>query len=771
MPYTENKEKAIYSSRTIDPYIKLIKSRYPTVDIEELLSYAGIETWEAADQSHWFTQTQINLFYERAAELTHNPDLAHEAGLYCVSPDAFGFVRTYALSFINPHTMFYKIGDVIRQLTRSSEYVSRKISDTGVEITVTPVEGIKEESFQCRNRMGVFEAGIENFNYKLETIDHPECLFRGDKVCRYVVRWKITKYAKLKRLRNISAVTLPFLNIPVAFFEPGALLATIPLSIAAFAVMDRTSTDQELKEFSNSMEQLVDSRDQLMEQLDANYNNAMLTSEIGHAISSLGSIDRVLNSVVKVLSKRLDFDRGMILLANEDRTRLSYRAGFGHITEHRMILERATFRLDNPDSRGVFVEAYKEQTPFLVNDFEGFERRHTTHSVNIAKALGVKSFVCCPIICEGESVGVLAVDNLKSSRPLMQRDKSLLMGIAPVIGVAIRNAEHLLAKDKEFRSTLQVLAASIDARDPLTAGHSEKVTEYAVGICDEMDLDVEFRECVRVAALLHDYGKIGVPDAILKKEGRLTAEEYEIIKTHSNKTRDILSQINFEGKYIEVPEIAGAHHEKWNGEGYPDKLAKEDIPFGARIVAVADFFEAITSKRHYRESMPIQVALDEVVKESGVSFDPYVVDAFLRYYEQHSDGGPYGESGGGGGKNVCRIRPRRISVESLAEVRTEKGAMEGQTSDVSSTGAYLSVPEDINEGLFIRVTLHLPGLDRPLEAAGRVAWVNSGDRRPKPHFPEGVGVEFTDFPEDCERSLQEFVEQNLPKTQVSGSVH
>ena len=285
-----------------------------------------------------------------------------------------------------------------------------------------------------------------------------------------------------------------------------------------------------------------------------------------------------------------------------------------------------------------------------------------------------------------------------------------------------------------------------------------------------MDLDVEFRECVRVAALLHDYGKIGVPDAILKKEGRLTAEEYEIIKTHSNKTRDILSQINFEGKYVEVPEIAGAHHEKWNGEGYPDKLANEDIPFGAIIVALADFFEAITSKRHYRESMPIQVALDEVVKESGEAFDPCVVDAFLRYYK-HYNGGPYGESGGGGGENVCSIRPRRISVESLAEVRTEKGAMEGQTSDVSSTGAYLSVPEDINEGLFIRVTLHLPGLDRPLEAAGRVAWVNSGDRRPKPHFPEGVGVEFTDFPEDCERSLQEFVDQNLPKTQVSGSVH
>ena len=771
MPYTEKKEKAIYSSRTIDPYLKLIKSRYPSVDLGEILNYAGIDPWEVADQSHWFSQRQINLFVERAVELTRNPHLPHEAGRYGVSPETFGFVRTYALSFINPHTMFDKIGDVVQQLIRSSTYVSRKISNTGVEVTVSPLEGIKEEPFQCENRMGVFEAAIENFNYKLENIDHPECMFRGDQECRYVIRWQITKAAKLMRLRNLSIVVLPSLNIPAFFYNPIALLVSVPLSIAAYTFLNQTSTKAQLDELHNSMEHLSTSRDQLMEQLDINYNNAMLTSEIGHAISSLGSIDHVLSSVVKVLAKRLDFDRGMILLANEEKSRLSYRAGFGHDKEHRMILERAIFRLDNESSRGVFIEAYKEQMPFLVDDFEGFERRHTTHSVNVAKALGVKSFVCCPIVCEGESVGVLAVDNLKSSRPLMQRDKSLLMGIAPVIGVAIKNAEHLLAKDREFRSTLQVLAASIDARDPLTAGHSEKVTEYAVGICDEMNLGVEFRECVRVASLLHDYGKIGVPDAILKKDGRLTVDEYEIIKTHSKQTREILSQINFEGKYLDVPDIAGAHHEKWDGNGYPDGLAKADIPLGARIVAVADFFEALTSKRHYRDPMPIQVALDEVVKESGVAFDPQVVDAFIRYYKRHYNDGSYGGAGGGGGENVCKLRPKRVSLESPAEVWTDKGTLEGKALDISSSGAYITVPEDINKGLFVRVTLQLPGYDLPLEAAGRVAWVNNGDRRPKPHFPEGVGVEFTNFNEEGEESLQDYINEKLPASQGAGTMH
>jgi HD-GYP domain-containing protein (c-di-GMP phosphodiesterase class II) len=542
--------------------------------------------------------------------------------------------------------------------------------------------------------------------------------------------------------------------------------------VAVYAILDRAMSKAELTEVNSSIEHLTESRDQLMEQLDANYNNAMLTSEIGQAISSLDSIDRVLKSVVEVLGKRLDFDRGMIMLTNEERTRLSYRAGFGHIDEHRFILERASFRLDNPDSRGVFVEAFKEQKPFLVDDFEAFERRHTAHSINVAKALGVKSFVCCPIVCEGETVGVLAVDNLKTSRSLMQRDKSLLMGIAPVIGVAIRNAEHLLAKDREFRSTLQVLAASIDARDPLTAGHSEKVTELSVGICNAMGLGVEFRECVRVASLLHDYGKIGVPDAILKKDGRLNHEEYEIIKTHSNKTRDILSQINFEGKYQDVPEIAGSHHEKWDGQGYPDGLIGEDIHLGARIVAVADFYEAVTSKRHYREPMPTNVAVRLVREQSGTAFDPVVVEAFLRYLEESENGGPQdGEGGDGGGQKLCVLRKTRVPVKAPAKIKTEQATINGQVHDVSDSGAYLSVPNDMDEGLMIRVTLHLPGYERPLEAAGRIAWLNCGDRRPKPHFPEGVGVEFTAFNDSCEDDLQDYVQQNQPVHKYHGSIH
>jgi HD-GYP domain-containing protein (c-di-GMP phosphodiesterase class II) len=250
--------------------------------------------------------------------------------------------------------------------------------------------------------------------------------------------------------------------------------------------------------------------------------------------------------------------------------------------------------------------------------------------------MGVKSFICCPVIFEGESLGVLAVDNLKTKKPLLQRDINILMGIANQIGISINNASLIDARFKQFQSILQVLAATTDARDPITAGHSVKVTEYAVGICNELGFAYSYTEMIRVASLLHDYGKIGVDDSILKKPGRLDENEYEHIKTHAEKTKDILEQINFEGIYKEVPVIASSHHEKLDGTGYPNNLISEEIHFGAKIIAVADVFEALTSQRHYRDPLPVNEAFDYLVNKIGVHFDKDCVESLISHYNSQA---------------------------------------------------------------------------------------------------------------------------------------
>ena len=149
-----------------------------------------------------------------------------------------------------------------------------------------------------------------------------------------------------------------------------------------------------------------------------------------------------------------------------------------------------------------------------------------------------------------------------------------------------------------------------------------------------MNLGKDYRDMIQVAALLHDYGKIGVPDSLLKKPRKLTPEEFEVIKTHSEKTRSILKQVHFEGIFSRVPDIAGAHHEKIDGSGYPNGLRGDEIPLGAKIIAVADFFEAITAKRHYRNPMPIEKATRLLQEESGLHFEEKIVDAFFRYFNK-----------------------------------------------------------------------------------------------------------------------------------------
>ena len=622
--------KPLYNSRIIDTYIKLIKSKYPFINIAELLELAEIQPYEVADQGHWFTQAQVNTFHERASRLTGNPNLSREAGRYAASPDAIGALRQYVLSMVGPAKVYEVIKSASANLTRSSVYESRKISANKIEITVTPNPGVQEKPFQCENRAGFFECIAMMFQSKMPHVDHPECIFKGGKVCRYIITWDKPRVSAWQEVRNaLGGLLLVLSGIFVCFGASTALKLTIPVLAAIAALVELFRQKREKESLQERLDNFQGSTDKLLEQINFNYNNSLVTNEIGRAISRQTSIEDILASVVLVLEKRLDYDRGLILLADQSRTKLSFRAGFGYPTDKISTLSKTSFHLNRPESQGVFVISMREQKPFLVNDINELDGNLSLRSLEFARKLGSQSFICCPIICDGESVGILAVDNLKSKRPLLQSDISLLMGIAPVIGISIQNANLLEAKFSQFSSFLKVMAASIDARDPLTAGHSDKVTQYSVEICKELGLGAAEIEMIRVAALLHDYGKIGVPDAILKKNGRLTDMEYEIVKTHCYKTRDILDQVNFEGIYAQVPEIAGAHHEKIDGTGYPKGLKEKDIPLGAKIIAVADFFEAVTAMRHYREPMLIEEAFRLLREGAGSHFDRKVVEALI----------------------------------------------------------------------------------------------------------------------------------------------
>ncbi len=200
-----------------------------------------------------------------------------------------------------------------------------------------------------------------------------------------------------------------------------------------------------------------------------------------------------------------------------------------------------------------------------------------------------------------------------------------------------RNIKEILEVNKRLDKlnwgTLTALARAIDAKSPWTAGHSERVTHLALKIGRILGLTRRQSDNLEQAGLLHDIGKIGIPARILDKPGKLTDKEYRIIFEHPEKGVKILQPIE---EYAEVIPVAMQHHEWFNGKGYPDGLSGEKISFGARILAVADVFDALTSDRPYRDGMPIEIAAEMIREGSGTQFDPKVVEAFLKLLEEES---------------------------------------------------------------------------------------------------------------------------------------
>ncbi len=243
-----------------------------------------------------------------------------------------------------------------------------------------------------------------------------------------------------------------------------------------------------------------------------------------------------------------------------------------------------------------------------------------------------RCILCVPIKNHsGETLGVLETINKKDGT-FSNSDMEILKTLTATIAISIENATLFSEHTRQFKSILKVMAASIDAKDPLTAGHSENVTKYSIGIAKELGFGETEIDVLCIAALLHDYGKIGVNDLVLKKPARLTPQEYEIVKTHVRITKNILDKMSLARKYRTVSLVASCHHELMDGSGYPDGITADDIPFMSKILTVADVFEALTADRHYRKAHTAEQAFEELEKYAGIKYDPNIVRALKSFW-------------------------------------------------------------------------------------------------------------------------------------------
>jgi HD-GYP domain-containing protein (c-di-GMP phosphodiesterase class II) len=245
-------------------------------------------------------------------------------------------------------------------------------------------------------------------------------------------------------------------------------------------------------------------------------------------------------------------------------------------------------------------------------------------SQNIASAM------CVPLQHQDECLGVLYVDTRGTTNAFVQKDLELLAALAGPAAIAIKNAQYVTMLERAYDETLTALANAIELRDHYTVGHTWRVTNFALEIAEEMGWTPEKLKEMRMGGVLHDIGKIAIDDAILRKPGHLTDEEYAKMKIHPERGARLLADVSFLQPLIPY---CLYHHERFDGKGYPYGLAGDKIPIEGRIVAVADCLDALTSNRPYRKGLAPDVAKEEIVKGSGTQFDPEVVEAFVRCYE------------------------------------------------------------------------------------------------------------------------------------------
>jgi HD-GYP domain-containing protein (c-di-GMP phosphodiesterase class II)/pSer/pThr/pTyr-binding forkhead associated (FHA) protein len=246
----------------------------------------------------------------------------------------------------------------------------------------------------------------------------------------------------------------------------------------------------------------------------------------------------------------------------------------------------------------------------------------------------IRSVMCAPIGSKTRVWGVCYVDNVTAECAFDEEKLDFLTAVGRHSGLALENLYLLEEQRRSLESFIRTLAASLDARDDNTAGHSARVGAISAGIARFMGLNEAESRLIYYAGLLHDYGKIGVRDDVLLKPAELTPEEYEHVKQHPLHTFRLLSKIRFPEDLAEIPLVASAHHERWDGSGYPDGLRGEEIPIGSRIVAVADAYDAMTEDRCYHEGWSPERAVAELTEKSGAYFDPVVIEAFVEYFKR-----------------------------------------------------------------------------------------------------------------------------------------
>lgn len=412
------------------------------------------------------------------------------------------------------------------------------------------------------------------------------------------------------------------LSIHKQFEDINTLLLSLMETLAKYDTQV-LSTAQELARAVKMLDQLDQNVDSHVQKRQSQLGALMGT---GSAINSSLGLKRVLENVMDTLIALMRAERGFLMLREKNgELSVQIARGIDHVD-----LNQEAFAV----SKTIVYQVVETGEPVLTTNAQNDPRFDQQMSV---AAYQLRSILCVPLKIKNELIGVVYVDNRAHVGIFQESDLSLISAFADQDAVAIDNArlfENLKAANKEleiaYQATLEGWVRALDFRDKETEGHTQRVAALTQRLSKELGVDADAMIHITRGALLHDIGKMAIPDAILLKPASLTDEERLLIQQHPVFAYEMLSPIDFLHEAIDIPYC---HHERWDGAGYPRGLKGDAIPFAARIFAVVDVWDALVSDRPYRKAMPRAEVRMHILGESEKHFDARVVDAFLKLDE------------------------------------------------------------------------------------------------------------------------------------------
>jgi len=456
-----DKSIPLYSSRIMMTYLEFIKRYYPDIDIDSLLTYAGMTRYEVEDPGHWFNQDQTDRFNEYLVEKTGMPNIARQAGRFTVSSENMGAARQYVLGLITIPSIYAMMGKIGNTMTRGSTFKTRKISANKAEILSIPNPGVKEKPYQCQNRLGTLESLAKLFTTTFAEVEHPSCFHENGDCCQYIVTWPTTESLSWRRICKYSLLFSLLLLVTAYFLVPVPMTKILAIGCLLINITMWLNAERiEKRELKNTIDDQGNAAKALLDEINTRHNDAQLIQEIGQAISGFLDIDKINRVVLQNINKHTNYDAGSILLADGEKTRLRCNAEFLSKKNQINILKYTEFDLTHTDAEGVLTECFKHQKPIVVNDVSKIDKSLGKKCLAHINLMDIKSFICIPITYKKESLGVLAVGNCHPKIKLPQSDISLLMGVAAHIATSIINAQSFITM-KESEERYRLLADNV----------------------------------------------------------------------------------------------------------------------------------------------------------------------------------------------------------------------------------------------------------------------------------------------------------------------